>query len=113
VIAEYGRPSTVREGFLQRHPGFDFDRFERALTSYQEGRYKLILSERGERELYDLEADPGELRDLTAELPAVADDLQAKIQRWQAAGPTAAPVTAPVELDEKTIQVLRDLGYVE
>ena len=62
-------------------------------------------------ELYDLHRDPGELQNLIAHQPAVADQLQKQI--WAVAGAQAKTeklTTAPV--DVQTRQELESLGYV-
>jgi len=49
------------------------------------GDWKLIhYYEDGRDELYDLAADPGELRDLAAERPAAAADLRDRLDAWLA-----------------------------
>ncbi len=50
-----------------------------------DGRWKLNASPIGRHELYDLQADPGEIRNLFDDRqPAtVVHDLQARLQRWQ------------------------------
>ena len=47
-------------------------------------RWKLNMYERGNRELYDLQADPGETRDLSKapEHHARREELEARIHRW-------------------------------
>jgi arylsulfatase A-like enzyme len=49
------------------------------------GDYKL-LSDRvtGARALYDMRVDPGEQHDLAASRPALADDLEERLRRWEA-----------------------------
>lgn len=47
------------------------------------GDHKLVL-ERGETaELYDLRADPGETRDLSAELPGLLQSLELALESWE------------------------------
>ncbi len=59
-----------------------------AAASVRQGRYKLTVSEPpgGERRhwLFDLEADPEERRDLAAQLPAVAAELQSALDAHNA-----------------------------
>lgn len=48
-----------------------------------DGRYKLIVDvRRGGRVLFDLEADPGETRNLYSKEPAIASRMEAAYQRW-------------------------------
>jgi arylsulfatase A-like enzyme len=48
----------------------------------REGRYKLVRPAQGWPELYDLDADVGETRDLAASKPEVRERLLAVYQRW-------------------------------
>lgn len=52
-----------------------------------DGRYKLLIQERkkseARRELFDLEADPAETKNLAAEKPEVYEALAAKLRAWQ------------------------------
>ena len=53
-------------------------------SSVLRGRYKLIeFFEDGRCELYDLEADVGERRDLSGELPEKARELRALLHAWR------------------------------
>jgi arylsulfatase A-like enzyme len=54
-------------------------------AAVREGRYKLIERyETGAVELFDLEEDLGESRDLAAAMPERAHDLQQRLARWRA-----------------------------
>ncbi len=81
-------------------------------------RWKFVRSEDGSQRLYERERDPGELRDVLAEHPDVAQRLLATLeaelsrQRARASAPSAAGDRQP-ELDEETIEQLRALGYAE
>jgi arylsulfatase A-like enzyme len=111
LFAEYFRPGEQRRLFASVNPGFDFTPYWRRLKSVQVGALKLIASERGERELYDLVADPGELHDLSAERPG---DVKALDARLAAFAPNWAPGAASGSpVDEETRRALRELGYVE
>jgi hypothetical protein len=51
----------------------------------REGRYKLLSSAKAEKpQLYDLDADIGEARDLAAEKPDVVKRLTAAFEAWNA-----------------------------
>lgn len=55
--------------------------------SVLDGRYKLLIQERrkGEatRELFDLDADPGETKNLSEDEPELCDRLAAELRTWQ------------------------------
>lgn len=55
----------------------------------RDGRWKLHLPnrKRGEPELYDIAADPGEAHNLAKEHPEVVQQLSAKLEAWQATLP--------------------------
>lgn len=79
--------------------------------------HKLIWDSRHpERpELYDLQNDPGETRNIAAAHPTIVKQLQAHVdthlQRIQATAPSTP--TAALDLDEATTRRLRALGYVD
>ncbi len=89
---------------VQLHPRFR--RVERAAIRWP---YKLIADTRGKRELYHLESDPAETRNLYAAHPAIAASLLAELER-RAAAKRQAPARSP---DAETLRRLRSLGYTQ
>ena len=89
------------EGFVEK----------RSLTAE---RWKLVETpSTGRVELYDLEQDPAEQRDVSGEVPpALLEALRADLRSWnertlaEAAGLT-------LEADDDTLRKLRELGYLE
>lgn len=76
------------------------------------GRWKYIEGQAERRfELFDLEADPGELENLYRRHPEQARDLAARLAAWQQAntGPGPTPGRVPADARER----LEALGYVE
>ena len=64
-------------------------------------------------ELYDLRTDPGEIRNLAAQRPAVAHELRAKLLSLVAKDtPGGGPGTQQVLTDPILLDRLRSLGYV-
>jgi hypothetical protein len=87
------------------------------------GRHKLITwcaeSEARRRELFDLEVDPAERDDRLERDPGTAAGL-AKLLHSAAGLPPCEAITRSVDgatdtgnLDDQTLQRLRELGYVE
>jgi arylsulfatase A-like enzyme len=60
--------------------------------------------------LYDLEADPGELRDLAADRPEVMESLRPALEENEAAIP--GEVGEQITLTDEDLEKLRGLGYV-
>ena len=93
--------------FSETGPGL----FEDQRRSVRRGRYKLIVDTAADAaELYDLAADPGEQRNLSADRPDLVDALAADLERLgeqRLSAPLAPP--PPPEVREQ----LRALGYVE
>ena len=99
-----------------RNPAYDFDGLARDLVGVRDGRFKLVreAGAEGREVLHDLEADPHELRDASAEHPGVADDLRkrldAEIARWNGLEGDVAGYTDEErrEIEER----LTELGYI-
>lgn len=109
-------PSTFSEPFRdieKSYPDFEPESWERTLVAYREGPYKLIWSSRGDHELYDLERDPREERDLFASEAATAERLLEGLGRFVAgmqeaqvgSGPGAGP-------SAEHLARLKALGYI-
>jgi hypothetical protein len=80
------------------------------------GDLKLIVDYAGgSRNLYDLVADPGETRDLSAGRTADTAALEAElVRRLNADGGSMSEwATAPLTIREEERERLRALGYVE
>ncbi|MEM9554450.1 MAG: sulfatase [Acidobacteriota bacterium] len=79
-----------------------------------DGRFKLVATpERGggwKRALYDLEADPGERRDVAGRHPEVVEQLGVRLDALAAEIGAVAPAEAR---DDEALATLRALGYVE
>jgi arylsulfatase A-like enzyme len=87
--------------------------FDRRLHALYAPPYKLIKSSRGTLELYDLERDPDETRDLSADRAPLASELRSQLERLRAAHPALYDPAARADLAPDTEEGLRALGYVE
>jgi arylsulfatase A-like enzyme len=83
------------------------------LRAVRRGRFKLVLDRAsGETELYDLERDPGETRDASADAPEVASRLRAELDAFLARRPDHTPQALPGLADQER-RGLEALGYLE
>jgi len=80
------------------------------LQAVRDGRYKFILAPT--RELYDVAADPGELKNLAATDSARADTMERALRALVAQTSRDSAPKAPQAVDAATEQRLRALGYV-
>ena len=91
-------------------------REDRMLEGLVQGRWKLIRRlDDSSLELYDLESDPGETRDVATEHPEVVDELGERLKKLvlrarERAG--AFSISPAEELSEGQLEVLRGLGYI-
>jgi arylsulfatase A-like enzyme len=84
-----------------------FRRVERALFDWP---LKLVVSTDGRREVYDLDADPGEMQNLyrdSTSFPALEERLDVWLRSLR-----AAPGEPRAPLDKATEESLRALGYL-
>ena len=81
-----------REAIYFHYPNYAWHRKNRLGGAVREGRFKLIeWFDDGSLELYDLEADIGESRNLAATMPKKAQALQAKLAAWRRECDAAMP----------------------
>jgi arylsulfatase A-like enzyme len=112
-LAEYPSPMMgplhrVRES----HPQFDPQPWDRSLRAYYDEPYKLIHASDGRHELYNLDEDPSELRNLMDDRPRLARNLTADLQ---ACVDSLQKITPALQgqsvVDEDTRRRLELLGY--
>jgi len=79
-------------------------------TAVSDGRWRLVWNENEPPRLYDVRADPGETRDVSALEPATVESLLA---RWRELERDAGPVLEgrAMQLDERDEAALHALGY--
>jgi arylsulfatase A-like enzyme len=87
--------------------------------AWLEGRYKYIHSWAGEGaetgELYDVESDPGETRDLSTASPEIAERLRGELLAFhrdlvRRAGAMSRP--SVVDMSPREVEKLKSLGYI-
>jgi arylsulfatase A-like enzyme/Tfp pilus assembly protein PilF len=80
------------------------------LRAVRTKRWHFIESPKAE--LYDLEADPGELTNLAAREPSTLERLRSSLSEFEQESIAKLAATAPVEEDEETLRKLASLGYI-
>jgi arylsulfatase A-like enzyme len=85
-------------------------RFRRTQRAVYEDFEKFIESSTGERELYDLRADPEERSDAYREKAQLAASMQLTLEQWLSHQPKFTHGTAT---PEQVLQQLKSLGYVQ
>ncbi len=65
----------------RRHPSFDIRRYNYWIKALRTMRYKYIWYSDGRDELYDLEKDPKETRNIASEMPEVVAELRSKLEQ--------------------------------
>lgn len=71
-------------------------------SAVRDGKWKLIEFFEGPRvELYDLEADPGESRDMAARMPERVETLRGMLRQWRSAVGAAPPAPNPDHRPER------------
>jgi arylsulfatase A-like enzyme len=92
--------------------GYQLDK-ERQIHAVRSSRWKLIVYpgiQHDYTELYDLDADAAEQRNVAVENPLLVRSLLQKIEEWRGAGSIAVPTP---DVDPQTRERLRQLGYVD
>ncbi len=113
AITEFMGPNTRTRKIINREHNPEIEHRAQPQTAIQNSRYKYMISADGTRELYDLESDPGEFRNLIDTHPELAAPLVAHLKQWYDAMPTyTRSDTASEQMTEDTLKSLRSLGYL-
>ena len=89
-----GNGSLARDAIYFHYPNYAWHRSNRLGGAIRAGRYKLIERfDDDSLELYDLQADLSEKRNLADSLPDVATSLLEKLVAWRAETKAAMPTT--------------------
>ena len=81
-----------RDELYFHYPHFAFHKSNRPGSAIRSGQYKLILRYDDDSvELFDLQSDLGETKNLAATMPDIAQRLKARLQNWLAATKAGVP----------------------
>jgi arylsulfatase A-like enzyme len=93
--------------WIQRSPKFD-----RTLRAVVAANWKLILSNSGERELYDTAADPREQTNLVRIETSRAEALETALSQWLSATPVEQQGSG-LNATQDNMRRLKSLGYAQ
>jgi len=82
---------------------------------YKDNYHLIYSTTSGEKELYYLEGDPGESRNISPENEEVRDSLYSELTEWYEANQKIADKLAPqkeIEMSKEEKELLRGLGYI-
>jgi len=112
IISEYLEPEPPVAVLQKRFPDADVSKFDRTLRAVRAGRYKYIWASDGRDELYDLEGDPGEERNILSVEAVKVDELRAALDKWLTSFTHSGLPQEEIELEALTRKRLEDLGYL-
>lgn len=113
AFAEAFPPSTFLNVLQHRSPALiERLRLRQVRRAVYTGDLKLIMRENTVENLFDVASDPAETRDLAAAWPAQSAALEQQINTF-VAGLRQPADLRHAEADEKVVEQLRALGYIE
>jgi arylsulfatase A-like enzyme len=88
--------------------------FMRRLRAIRQGRLKLIWGSDGKTELYDVQADPEELTDLSTDEEYAEElrQMKAQLSALMSECSGQSSTERPIEMDQEQMRQLRSLGYI-
>lgn len=120
VFAEFpSAGSQASDAIWKSFPTLNIARWNRRHDAIVHDGWKLILSpDDGQHELFHLDEDPGELRNVFASAATRARDLQRAFDDWKSGLPIydpslRAPGEGPKRVDKQLQEALAALGYVD
>ena len=114
VFAEYLAPQPSMNALEKRvgELSEDVSKYDRSLRTIRGRKWKLIRGSDGTKELYDVEDDPGETKDLSNKRPEEVAELESELDDWLDSF-EHADVDGDVDMSEETAKRLEDLGYLQ
>jgi arylsulfatase A-like enzyme len=109
-------PEVFTEPFRavqKKHPDWDPTLWNSRLYALQEGKFKIICGKASGPELYDVDVDPGEVRNSASGDPARTESMSEALHEFLASTHAYEPADAdPVEMAPEHRERLEALGYV-
>ncbi len=112
IISEYySGVEMMKRTIGKEAPDFDFSPYDLNIKSLISGKHKYIWYSTGKEELFDLDADPGEVNDLSAERSDLLRNFQTLLWESVEAGELATGSEEGPVIDQATRDALKALGY--
>lgn len=113
AYAEYKPNPSQLEGLKNSCLGLNIESLDKPLTMIRSTEYKLITSNNdADDELYDLQNDPGERRNIIKSEKEVYKRLKQSLDKWQTGLNKIQTVTKKKVLNRDIRKHLEDLGYL-
>ena len=107
----HGGESLDRDALYFHYPNYAFHQSNRLGSAIRAGRFKLIENfDDGSVELYDLQKDIGERRDLAKRQPDVAKRLQTQLAAWRQKTDAELPTPNPNHIPEEKLPKVLIIG---
>jgi len=81
--------------------------------AFFEGDFKFLWNSKGNSLLFNLKDDPNEEKNLITLDPNRMQNMLSNLNRYLAKLPAPGPASATGEIDKKTLNALKGLGYIE
>jgi arylsulfatase A-like enzyme len=113
-VAERPARKVYQYRIVQKeYPDFDPTPWNRQLRAVYQGKYKFIWTSDGRYELYDLKADPGEMRNLTSTQPELGKKLESIHDNYVTTlRKCGAGTQENVPMTDEQRRRLESLGYI-
>lgn len=118
VLSEYGMPIPPHAAAMARFDlkPSDLKHRQRALTAFRTKTHKLVVTSDNTKEVYNLMADPEELKDISFQNPDLTQDLFMQLKSYWSEHNIDGLIGPPLKhlkIDPEVEERLQDLGYLE
>ena len=113
VGATNERPLMGISIMKKNYPDFDISTIDCRLGAIRTKDYKLLNNIGGTLELYDMEADPHEINDLSNSKVDIRNKLHHVLNSWRNGLISGSQDQILQSQDQESLEMLRSLGYVE
>lgn len=118
IIAEYEKPLMTLIQIKEKYPHINLERFDKELVALYDNGYKIIQSEKGDIELYNIENDPFEISDISLKEIKIVREMKKLLENYYLNKESLNKMKVDYEntkdIDKQLIEEkLREFGYIE